>query len=160
MGYKRILVTLDGSKVSEQALKHVLRIADSGASIHLLSVQANDPSSEANALAKAVDPNHPATNWPAIPPIGQPTDPAARERYLHEVEDWLSQAEYNVSSAMPRGEVIDSILSTAKSGDYEIIVMVTHQKDRMVKTIVGSVTDAVIQQAPCPVLAIPADSDR
>ncbi|MHB8629483.1 MAG: universal stress protein [Aggregatilineales bacterium] len=72
MGYKRLLVTLDGSKFSERALNQVVRIAETGAYIHLLSVKAEDPSSEVGAMAKAAHPDHSAALWPPIPPVADP----------------------------------------------------------------------------------------
>ena len=157
MGYKRILVTLDGSKFSERALKHVMRIAEPGAYIHLLSVKAESPTSELVAMAKAVQGDSTATGWPLIPPVTEPRDPHARDQYLAQVEDWLSQAEYHVSTETREGEIISSILSVAQGG-YDVIVMVTHNRSGMNKTVLGSVTEAVLEQAPCAVLAIPADA--
>lgn len=153
MGYKRILVTLDGSKFSERALKQVLRIAEPGAYIHLLSVQAENPISEVVAMAKAAQPSS-AAPWPPIAPVANPLRPDARVQYLHDVEDWLSQADYHVTTESRAGEVIKSILTVAQGG-YEVIVMVTHGRTGINKTVLGSVTEAVLRDAPCPVLAIP-----
>ena len=157
MGYNRILVTLDGSKFSERALKHVMRIAEPGAFIHLLSIKAENPTSELVAMTKATHPDTKASGWPPIPPVAKPRDPQARDKYLAQVEDWLAQAEYRVSTETREGEVISSILSVAQGG-YDVIVMVTHNRTGMNKTVLGSVTEAVLNQAPCPVLAIPADA--
>ena len=155
MGYKRLLVTLDGSKFSEQALKQVVRIAEPGAFIHLLSVKAEDPASEVEAMVKATYPDHSAAPWPPIAPVVDPLRPDARDLYLREVEEWLSQADYHVTAESRAGEVISSILTVAQGG-YEVIIMVTHGRTGIDKAALGSVTEAVLRDAPCPVLAIPA----
>ena len=155
MGYKRLLVTLDGSKFSERALKQVVRIAEPGAFIHLLSVKAEDATSEVHAMAKAAYADHSTEPWPPIPLVVDPLRPDARDLYLREVEDWLSQVEYHVTSESRTGEVINSILSVEQGG-YEVIVMVTHGRTGIDKVVLGSVTEAVLRDAPCPVLAIPA----
>jgi len=154
MGYKRILVTLDGSKFSERALKEVVRIAEPGAYIHLLSVKAEDAASEAEAMAKAAQPKHGTASWPPIAPVTNPLRPDARDLYLTEVENWLSHAEYHVTAEVRTGEVISSILSVVHGG-YEVVVMVTHGRTGINKTLLGSVTEAVMHASPCPVLAIP-----
>src|SRR5579859_4978054 len=154
MGYKRILVTLDGSKFSERALKEVVRIAEPGAYIHLLSVKAEDPASEAEAMAKAAQPNQVPASWPPIAPVANPLRPDARDFYLTEVENWLLHADYHVTAEVRTGEVISSILSVVHGG-YEVVVMVTHGRTGMNKTLLGSVTEAVLHDSPCPVLAIP-----
>jgi len=156
MGYNRILVTLDGSKFSERALKHVMRIAEPRAYIHLLSIRADGPTNEVVAMTKASQPDSGSDGWPPIPPVTEPHNPSARDQYLAEVEDWLSQAEYHVTTETRTGEVISSILSVAQGG-YDVIVMVTHARTGMSRTILGSVTDAVIKDSPCAVLAIPGD---
>jgi len=157
MGYNRILVTLDGSKFSERALKHVMRIAEPGAYIHVLSVKSDNPTNEAAAMVKAAQTGPAADGWPPIPSVTEPRNPEARDQYLAEVEDWLSQAEYHVTTETRAGEVISSIISVAQGG-YDVIVMVTHGRTGMNKTILGSVTEAVLKDAPCAVLVIPADA--
>jgi len=54
MAYKRILIPLDGSKLSEQALGQLSQIAAPGASIQLLSVKAED-AAEVNALSRSIN---------------------------------------------------------------------------------------------------------
>jgi nucleotide-binding universal stress UspA family protein len=156
MGYNNILVTLDGSKLAEQALKQVIAIAVPGARIHLLSVMAPDRVSEIASLANAAgQPFQPVdSHWP---PIHQPDDPHAsdaRRSYLEEVSEWLEQADYNVTVEVRSGEsVVESILE-AVHGVYEVIVMATHGRTGIGRAVLGSVTQGVLAKAPCPVLVI------
>src|SRR5690242_720577 len=128
MGYRKILVTLDGSKLAEQALKQVIQIAEPGAQIHLLSIMAPDRVSEIAALASAAGQTFQPldTHWP---PLHGPEDPhasEARRSYLEKVSEWLEQADYPVTIEVRENKaIIEAILDAARGG-YEVIVMATH----------------------------------
>jgi nucleotide-binding universal stress UspA family protein len=157
MGYKSILVTLDGSKLSELALQQVVRIADSGANIHLLSVVAENQSTEIAELASAMAgaSEQLKDQWPPVISERNPYQDNARELYLNEMGEWLEPAGYKVTSEVRQGNVIETILSVAKQG-FEIIVMVTHGRTGIARTVIGSVTNAVLEHAPCPMLIVRA----
>lgn len=156
MGYRRILVPLDGSKLSEFALQHVLEIAAPRAKIHIVSVIAENPVDEIASLAnaQAYPAPIPEKQWPKIPQM-DPHEKNARESYLRRVSDWLSSAGYEVTSEIVPGEVIQTIVSIARRG-FEVIVLVTHGRTGASKTILGSVAEGVLPQSPCPMLIIPA----
>ena len=52
------------------------------------------------------------------------------------------------------GDVVEAILDTAENAD--LIVMATEGKQGIVDAMRGSVTERVVRDAPCPVLAVPA----
>jgi nucleotide-binding universal stress UspA family protein len=160
MAYRKILVTLDGSKVAEKALDHLLEIAPRGAVITLLSVMAEDRPSEVATLASVVRENSQKTNtnWPPIQQIADPHQMDARKAYLKRVTDWLEAAGYDVNAEVVEGNPIERIVDVAKQG-YDIIIMVTHGRTGMNKVAVGSVTDGVLQKTTCPVVVIPARAD-
>ncbi|MBX3063673.1 MAG: universal stress protein [Anaerolineae bacterium] len=155
MGYRRILVTLDGSTFAEQALKHVVEIAATGAQIRLLSVMAEDPISEVAALAKATNQTEVEgkDQWPVLPKPKNIHAVDARREYLEKAGEWLEQMEYSVSTDVRSGEVIPTILEVARKG-FDVIVMATHNRSEKERMVVGSVTAGVLANAPCPVLAI------
>jgi nucleotide-binding universal stress UspA family protein len=161
MAYRKILVTLDGSKIAEKALDHLLEIAPRGAAITLLSVMAEDRPSEVAALSSVVSQNSKqpdTTNWPPVQQIADPHQSDAREAYLKRVTDWLAAAGYDVDTQILEGNPIEQIVDIAKRG-YDIIIMVTHRRTGLSKVAIGSVTDGVLQKAPCPVVVIPARAD-
>ena len=53
-----------------------------------------------------------------------------------------------------QGDVVEAILNTAK--DADLIVMATEGEQGIVDAMRGSVTERVVRDAPCPVLAVPA----
>lgn len=154
MAYQNILVTLDGSKLSEMALQHAIQIAAPDARIHLLSIIAEGPATEVAALSSAMAYRVQGEQWPYTSERRNPHDAAARQKYLHEVTEWLEPGGYQVTLETPTGPVIDTILSVARRG-FDAIVMATHGHTGATKAVLGSVTEAVTHQAPCPVLVVP-----
>ena len=162
MKYRKILVTLDGSKLAEAALEHVMEVARPGAQIHFLSVMAEDRVSEIAALASAIAQPvttmaPPADQWPPVNSVADPRAVHARQRYLDEVSSWIAQTGYEVSTEVRPGNVVETIVSVAKDG-FDLIVMVTHGRTGLSKVALGSVAEGVLHKAPCPVLIIPASA--
>ena len=146
MACKRVLVTLDGSRLAEQALKAIQKVAEPGAVVHLLSVITAD-----NKIPM-VDFTSPDGPWP--------TDPAnfaeavrARCGYLEEVSEEICQAGFRCETEVRQGQVIDTILDVAREG-YEVVVMATHGRGDLERAALGSVAEGVLRKAPCPVLVI------
>jgi nucleotide-binding universal stress UspA family protein len=54
----------------------------------------------------------------------------------------------------PRGDVVAAILAAAEKTD--LIVMATEGRHGIFDALRGSVTERVVRDAPCPVLAVPA----
>lgn len=155
MPYQNILVTLDGSKLSETALQHAVQIAAPDAHIHILSVISEGPTSEVASLASAMAYQVQTEQWPYTSEKRDPRDSNAREKYLREVSEWLEPGGYQVTLEAQTGNVIETILSVARRG-FDAIVMATHGHTGTTKTVLGSVTEAVLQQAPCVVVVVPA----
>ncbi len=63
----------------------------------------------------------------------------------------------NVKVLVRTGAAVDQILKVAKETGADMIVMGTHGRTGVARAVLGSVTDQVIQRAPCPVLAIRAE---
>lgn len=153
MGYRRILVALDGSKLAEATIKHVVQVAQPGAHIRLLSVMADNDVSEIASLASAVaQPIAPHVQWPQVSPA-EPHAERAREEYLRGVREWLE--DFDVTIDVRPGDVVDTIVSVARD-NYDVIVMATHGRTGLSKIALGSIAEGVLHRASCPVLIIPA----
>src|SRR4051812_18536048 len=142
MGYKRILVTLDGSKLAERALQNVLHVAAQGAQIHILSVMAEDRVSEIASLASAVGQSVGLSSeqWPPIHSSLDPRARHAREDYLRQVGEWLEQIGMQVSVEVRPGNVVDTIVGVARDG-FDVVVMVTHGRTGLNRVALGSVAE-------------------
>jgi nucleotide-binding universal stress UspA family protein len=159
MPYQNILVTLDGSKLSEMALQHAVQIAAPDAHIHILSVIAEGPTTEVASLSSATAYRVPeqSEQWPYTRQDRDLHKANARKNYLYEVSEWLEPAGYQVTTEALQGNVIETIVSVARRG-FDAIVMVTHGHTGPNKMVLGSVAEAVLRQAPCPVVIVPANN--
>jgi nucleotide-binding universal stress UspA family protein len=63
----------------------------------------------------------------------------------------------NVSQKVEFGTPEQTIVETAKTEGVDLIIMATHGRSGLSRIMLGSVTEKVIRNAPCLVLAIPPD---
>ena len=87
------------------------------------------------------------------------------ENYMHAHEANLAQfVEQNFSDLVPLvkvdqkvelGSPYKNIVERAKTDGVDLIIMATHGRNGLSRMFMGSVTEQVIRNAPCPVLAIP-----
>jgi nucleotide-binding universal stress UspA family protein len=148
MGYKKILVPLDGSELAELALQHVPRIADQHAHIHLLSVfSVEEPRIDLATIAITVGTEIPNS-------LAKPSEEVRlRKEYLDKVANNLEQKGYVVTIDVPSGHVVDTIARVSQEG-FEIVVMATHGRTGFSKFVLGSVAEGVLHKAHCPVFII------
>ncbi len=59
---------------------------------------------------------------------------------------------------VPFGERAEEIVKTAREWSADLIVVGTRARGVVARTLLGSVADAVVRHAPCPVLVVPAPS--
>lgn len=91
--------------------------------------------------------------------------PSLLKSYLHTYEASLAQfVEQNFSDLLPLVRVDEkvelgspgrNIVERAKTDGADLIIMATNGRDGLSRMFMGSVTEQVIRNAPCPVLAIP-----
>lgn len=146
--FKKILLPTDGSRQSAEAA----RIAADLASHHEGSVQP----------VVAVE-----YHYVSADEVGEALTGPLRERIRSRAERALEEACEQVRGAGARceaGKVLegipaDVILQEAEDGEYDVIVMGSRgvSLDRGHDRLVGSVTERVLHQAPCPVLVIRAE---
>jgi len=143
MPYKRLLVPVDFSAASLQALASARELAKStGASLHLLH---------------SVD----DVSWRYL---GYPLDALAqiqaavtdsandqlRELAIQEQREGLSVESSLVVSTRPAS----AIVAFAREHGIDLIVMGTHGRGAMLKMMLGSVAEHVVRTAPCPVMVV------
>lgn len=152
MGFKHILVTLDGSDLAETALKIAVETADPDAHIHLLSVMEEDWAATLAVAGVMGDP---------IPLASDPRyayNPRAiniQHEYLDRVAARIATPERIVTCQVEPGSVVETIINTARERGCDLIVMATHGRTGLTRAILGSVAADVLPKAPCPVLVVP-----
>jgi nucleotide-binding universal stress UspA family protein len=163
--FKRILVTLDGSALSEAVLKEVERLAEGTSTKATLLTTVH---SRGGTLAWALESPHPVVAR-AMSPSNETALSAERlgevervfERvreelstYLEEKADGLRAKGIDVENAVEFGEAAETILSYAQTHDVDLIAMATHGRGGLGQLMFGSVTAEVIRSSPVPVLLV------
>ncbi|HYF00015.1 MAG TPA: universal stress protein [Planctomycetota bacterium] len=135
---KTILVPLDGSPVSRQALPLAEGLARcEGSRLVLLHVVRGGP--EAGR-----DPGADPTAW----------DPAFADGELSGAVRDLASRGIEARARVTTGDPAECILRTAESESADMIVMTTHGRSGLSALLLGSVTDRILRTAPTPVLVV------
>ncbi|MCA9990353.1 MAG: universal stress protein [Anaerolineales bacterium] len=141
--FKRILVPLDGSSLAEQALKPALALARrSGGQILLLRIPAFQQ-------AIVPDPAGQALVWPEIDGENSRIEAADYLRNIQRINPQITMRTLVID-----GDEASTIIDTAQEQDVNLIVMSTHGYSGFTRWMLGSVTEKVLRQAPCPVLVV------
>jgi nucleotide-binding universal stress UspA family protein len=152
--YTHLLVALDGSDAAEQVLPHVEALAASfGATVTLLRASV----SAETLMAQSATGGGPTVGdvAPAIDPTPiQEADHDAATEYLQQVQARLSQGGVTVKTDVPEGPAQDVIVDRARELGVSLILMTTHGRSGLGRMVFGSVADAVLRHAPCPVLLV------
>jgi nucleotide-binding universal stress UspA family protein len=148
--YEKILLTSDGSKNSEFAIKHALQIAaDEGAEVIVLHV---------------VDSKH-LSSIPneAIDAGGNFSEHSDKVLYHFESviadleKDKDEKNQVKIRKLSLEGKPCDVILKVCEKEHIDMIVMSNSGKNKVDRFLLGSVTEKIIREAPVPVLVIPAN---
>jgi universal stress protein A len=138
---KKILVPIDFSGPSLKALRYAVPFAEQfGSTITLVHVQ--KPVSYAPDLP----------NTPPIP-LTAAQEEAARKKLFEvgyrEIEE-LIPVDVQVTSGKPA----DEIVKLARTHDTDLIIIATHGYKGVMHLVMGSISEEVVRNAPCPVLVV------
>jgi nucleotide-binding universal stress UspA family protein len=151
--YERIVVALDGSDLAEQVLSHVAPLAAAfRATVTLVRVH-DSSTAQMAGMASAFLPG----TGPLLDP--GPAIQVARgeaEAYLAGVEARLSAAGVRTEAVVLDGPAAEGILTVAGRRRAALIAMTTHGRGGLGRLVFGSVADAVLRAASCPVLLVRA----
>jgi nucleotide-binding universal stress UspA family protein len=151
--YDRILVALDGSVLAEQIVPHVEALAERFGSTVILLRAIPPPS--------VIIPGAGAGAEPVAGAVVDPTPIVEAERqqattYLEAVADRLKAKGYTVDCEEPEGHADEILVRRARDLGVGLIALTTHGRGGLARAIFGSVADAVLRKAPCPVLLVRA----
>lgn len=150
---QNILVPLDGSEHSFRALQIAIQIAEKFNGkitlIHVYSVK-----------ARPIVTPEPTTLTPSWVPIMAPAEfstviDAARKAGSNILADGKTRVEaerVQVETSLKEGHSVQEILKAAKEGEFDLIIMGARGVSKIREILLGSVSDGVIRNAPCPVL--------
>jgi nucleotide-binding universal stress UspA family protein len=137
--FKKILVPLDGSQLSQRALEPAIAMSKrAGAELLLVRTPVVDTLSFAVTGSKQAE----ARNDALV--------------YLETIRKSNEQPDLHIQTRLVEGDVAGAIVDTALSEQVDLIVMSTHGYSGLTRWVLGSVTEKVLRSAPCPVLAVRA----
>ncbi len=166
--YKRILVTLDGSPLSEAVLPQVERlVAGTDASVTVLRV-AELPEQTVAGRVETPMPvvivgSGPALATEAKPRLAETRGQAFRrvksemKIYLDDKVRALRAKRIEVESASRLGHPAEEIIDYARTHDVDMIMMSTHGRSGLGRLFLGSVAGRVLLSGVKPVLLVRPD---
>lgn len=140
MVFQKILVALDGSEHSKRALEAAIEIGKGLKSkLVLLAVYSV-------TAAPAVGPESAMVAIEYYREFG--------EKILAEAEEKVRSEKIEVETDLEEGNAADVIVKKSMEGKFDMIVMGARGLSTIKKIFVGSVSEGVVRNAPCPVLIV------
>ena len=127
----RILIALDGSEESEEIFKEVERVAGPRTTFDLLHILENRPQE--------------------VPGRGLMLEEVARE-YLERIARRFTDR--TVRLHLRSGEPEREIPRAARTLGADLLALTTHARRGLSRLLMGSVAEAVVRKAKCPVLTV------
>ncbi|MFZ4813165.1 MAG: universal stress protein [Phototrophicaceae bacterium] len=152
MIFSKILVPLDGSPVSEQAIRHAESALPVGGEITLFSVVSLPE------FYATLDAPYPVMMVPHNTTEQLDAEIKGTHEYLETLAEALRRKGLTVYTEVKVGEPITLLREIGHK--YDAIVMSTHGRNALGRLLYGSVTRALISNAPCPIIVIPAEKTR
>jgi nucleotide-binding universal stress UspA family protein len=146
--FKKILVPVDGSDESRKALELAKGIASGCQTADITLLYVMNPV----ILAAAATPGD-EKFISAVPEILVFRQQEA-DMILEEMAKLLADTPVQVERKALEGHPARTILETANEGHYELIVMGSRGMSRLAGFLLGSVSDAVVHHAHCPVMIV------
>lgn len=153
----KILVPVDGSNASISAVKKAIEIGKKyNSHIKLISVvksTENRRNTRNENLWSAVDGSI-ITKSVELEMKLENTYVENAQTLLNQIVTKLDFSGTKVEKEVLMGEPFEKIIETANNGNFDLIVMGNRGFSKVKRFFVGSVTQKVISEAPCPVLVI------
>ena len=141
--FKKILVPVDGSAPSDEAVKLAIIVArDQGAALTFLHVL---------EVARIIA----MTSVPAVgvdPSFAVTAERESGEEALRRAVADAKAAKIAADTVMDEGGSVDSILDAARKQHADLIVIGSHGRGGIARALLGSVAEGVLRRADVPVL--------
>ena len=148
--FKKILVCLDGSNLSEQILRYVSEEA-SGSNKKVILIQAMSlPMITPVAIPGAV--SNIAPMLPSPEQIAE--DEAKVKKYLEKKAKSLKEMGIDTQCTVVSGDPGSMIIDYAEKNGIDLIAIATHGRSGLRRIIYGSVAEYVIKHSKLPILLI------
>jgi nucleotide-binding universal stress UspA family protein len=144
--FERIIAPLDGSRLSAEALAYAVNIAKRFDSEVILVGYLSQSTSIGNPGSVDIIAEQVQTK--------DVENAAHAKRYLANRANLLKEQGVKVTYRVIEGVPAHSIMDCAREEDASLIVMMSHGRGWFKRTILGSVTDAIMRGSKVPVLVI------
>ena len=90
------------------------------------------------------------------PPIGRRYGSAATacDALRDFVAKTVNDKHHEISMVSTTGDIVETIVGQAEREESDLIIMGTHGRSGVARVLLGSVTERVLREAPCPVMTI------
>lgn len=160
--FKKILIPLDGSRLSSKALHYAGEVAQRF-NAEIILIQVVPPTIPVPTTTGVA----PGVESPAAVEIAMHTalmedkkNVTGAKRYLRGKVRGIKSQNLKVSYNVIVGDPSNSIMLFSKKEKIDLIVMTTHGKSGLKRAIMGSVADTVIRESGKPVLVIRANKNK
>lgn len=143
--YRKILVPLDGSETAEAIIPHVANLAKYDEA-QVIFAQVIEPATRSGIIN--IDQDQEVTFKP------QKIDQA--KKYLTSWQERFTQDGLSAEIVLLRGVAIDAILYAIEEMDIDVLAFTSQGRSGLKKAIYGSVSSALLNRAPCPMLVADA----
>lgn len=151
----RILLAVDGSEKSLAAVDRARDLWADQPGTSFVIVYVRQPTVLAYAPATPMAAAHAAAYDPALIEELEVAAVQAAQRVLEQAEQRLNVERSRVELVEEVGRTADRILAAAAARDVDLIVMGRRGLHGLSRLLVGSVSRAVLEQSPVPVLICP-----
>ncbi len=148
--FKKILVPLDGSELSESALTNVIDITMDCRALEVILMRIREP----------LDPNVIGT---LDAKVAVELDQAYREeavRYLDKVVETLKEKGIKAKTEILSGNPAEEIIKYSQKNNVDLIIMSTRGRSGISRLVFGSVAEKVIRNSTVPVLIKPPAASK
>ena len=148
--FKKILVCLDGSDLSEQILRYVSEEASGSNKKVILLHVVTIPITTTVAIPGA------ASNIPPmmLTPEQMAADEAKAKKYLEKKAQSLKDMDIKTECVVVIGDPGSSIIDYAEKNAIDLIAIATHGRSGLRRILFGSVAEYVIKHSKLPILLI------
>jgi nucleotide-binding universal stress UspA family protein len=150
--YRRIVVPLDGSELSEHALKHARAIIGQNPRATLILLRVVEPLLPASYVMSGA-----AEYWTdALHKADRDAD-----EYLAKMADSLKKEGItNIKSVVLKGQPGEEILNYLTKAKTDLVIMTTHGRSGIQRWLMGSVAERVMRHSAVPALIVPPPGVR
>lgn len=143
--YKKILVPLDGSRLSEQALPHAKMIAMGCHVPEVILLRVLKPIDNTTVIAYLGEESIKKMNIQEL---------ESSEDYMKNLADELLKDGIATQTVITKGHPAHEILEFIDNHQIDLVIMSTHGLSGPSRWILGSVTDRIVKHSKVPVLAV------